>query len=241
MDTIQHNINNLASLWTVVGKAFQSYHQNGNVHYCLVDGSEWPNRMWYKGPIIETDVPIIKQISKENNALSLCHLDTKDEEQLLPERIGFQSKSVQFGMNLPLKQPFEVSKSLQFHNVNNEESARLWSNAFQQSFRYTISPQTIVRTLQEIPYSLVYHNNDLVGTVILYQTGQVAGIHSLGVIPEMRRKGYAREIMHYVLSQAIKNGAELTVLQASKMAKPLYEKMGFSLDFMMRNYRLKTQ
>ena len=240
MDTLQQNINNLTALWMVPGKAFQSYHQKENIHYCFISGSEWPNRMWCYDPIVDTDLSIIKEISKGNRGLTLSYFDTGGAPPLNPEHFGLQLRSEQMGMSLLLKNSFDMSHSLQFHNVTDEKGAQLWGKAFKESFGYTISTQTILNTHRSIPWSLVYDNGRLVGTVVLFQTGKFAGIHCLGVIPEMRRKGYARGIMTNVLNQAIENGAELAVLQASKMAEDIYLKAGFSKDFILKNYRFKV-
>lgn len=57
----------------------------------------------------------------------------------------------------------------------------------------------------------------------------------------MRGNGYATQIMHHLLNKGLEQGCNLATLQASKMAKSMYEKMGFTTEFKMRNYKLKTQ
>ena len=60
-----------------------------------------------------------------------------------------------------------------------------------------------------------------------------------GIIPSQRKKGYGKEVMYNVLNLLIDNNYDLATLQASEMAKNMYSKMGFSLDFIMENYKLK--
>jgi predicted acetyltransferase len=88
---------------------------------------------------------------------------------------------------------------------------------------------------------LIYDYEDIVGTVICHQTQNTIGIHSLGILPNMRGKGYATEIMYNVLNKGLEQGCNLATLQASKMAKSMYEKMGFTTEFIMRNYKLKIK
>lgn len=95
--------------------------------------------------------------------------------------------------------------------------------------------------MDKIKYYLIYDKKTVVGTTILHHTNNIAGIHSLGILQDMRGKGYAKEIMHFILNEAIKKGATLATLQASSIAKKMYEKIGFKTDFTMNNYKLKTQ
>ncbi|WP_073177710.1 GNAT family N-acetyltransferase [Flagellimonas flava] len=109
-----------------------------------------------------------------------------------------------------------------------------------KAFGYGINPETLAKTWKHIPYYLIFDDREPVGTIILYQTGQVAGVHSLGILPQRRKQGYATEIMKHILNMALDKGATLATLQASEMAKNLYTKMGFSLDFIMTNHCLPT-
>lgn len=146
---------------------------------------------------------------------------------------------MQYGMSLELKNNFKPSKDLRLKKAETTNEIGLWCKAFKQAFNYSISEPTLEKTKNTIPYFLVYDNKDLVGTIILYITGNTAGVHSLGIIPEMRKKGYATEIMYQILNQAIKENAKTATLQASEMAKNMYSGMGFSTDFLMHNYQLK--
>ena len=83
-------------------------------------------------------------------------------------------------------------------------------------------------------------NDKPVGTCILYyRDNTILGIHSMGIIPEMRRNGYALKIMQYALDWTSKMRFEYVTIQASDMAKSLYIKLGFEEQFKMMNYVLK--
>ena len=70
----------------------------------------------------------------------------------------------------------------------------------------------------------------------MYFTGKIAGIHGVGVIPSYRRKGFAEEIMKVLLNDALEYGADYSTLQASNMGKGIYERLGYSEDFLISNY-----
>jgi len=64
----------------------------------------------------------------------------------------------------------------------------------------------------------------------------VAGIHSMGILPAQRRKGYAEEILIHMLHAAKLEGAAYATLQASEMGRGLYAKMGFQQDFQIKTF-----
>ena len=75
---------------------------------------------------------------------------------------------------------------------------------------------------------MLYHNNP-----------EVVGIHSMGIIPEMRRRGIGEKVLKEILNISVEQGFKYATLQASMAAKPLYKKYGFTTQFKMSNYQLK--
>ncbi|WP_348747712.1 GNAT family N-acetyltransferase [Tenacibaculum sp. 190524A02b] len=135
-------------------------------------------------------------------------------------------------------------KKYQFHNplnfiqVHNKEEAILWSDTFYQAFNYIISVETLLKTLKDIQYFLVFNEEEIIGTVVLFNTYKIAGIHSLGIIPSQRNKGFASKIMKEIINLAIDKNMDTAILQASEMAKNMYLNLGFTFDFLMENYLL---
>lgn len=236
---MQLNINNLNELWTVAGRSLGGYTEGENVHQSSIPGSEWPCKIWTTSEISNDTITRLRDQMAKNSRLTFSYFIPKgnDVDQRLEQE--FMLKSIQYGMSLELNDEFKVSKVLRLKIVETPEEARLWSSAFECAFNYAISQAVIEATHKNIPYFLIYDDTKLVGTIILYPTGDVAGIHSLGIIPEMRQKGYATEIMYQVLNHAFSNNAKIATLQASEMAKKMYMGMGFSIDFLMHNYILK--
>ncbi len=243
METIQSNITNLTSLWKNATLPYNTYNEDENIGYCFVPNSQWPNKIWLKK---EHNIDILNDIklllkSYPNN-LTFSYFDiNSDKKNIIFENHGFEEASLQYGMSLNLTEKVKVSKQLKFLLVTDVDLSKKWSQSFQQAFGYHISVDTINKTYHHINYYLVYNQEQIVGTVISHQTKSTIGIHSLGIVPNMRGSGYATEIMYHILNKGLEKGCNLATLQASKMAKSMYEKMGFTTEYIMRNYKLKTQ
>ncbi|MEN7550804.1 GNAT family N-acetyltransferase [Rapidithrix thailandica] len=161
----------------------------------------------------------------------------EDRSSLL-EQQGFTQAFGQIGMHLKLEHAFEENNTVQLRLLEQHKGAELWSELFASAFGYLIHPDVIRKTMDPVQYFIAYHQNQPAGTGVLYQTGKVAGIHSIGVSPKMRRKGLAEQITIQLLNLAKDQKMEYATLQASDMGKGLYLKLGFEEDFTMSNYRL---
>lgn len=241
LNTVQANIHNLTSLWKTAAIPFSAYHRNPACHYCDVPDSDWPNRLWFNEDITAWDLEVgLKNIPPAVTRFHLPYWDiytSKSYEMI--EAKGFPKASEQAGMSLQLQQPFALKNNLQFKEVSTAAEAALWTSLFQQAFNYRINDNILLKTLQHIHYDIAYYEQQPIGTAILYNTGAIAGIHAVGVIPDMRRKGFADEIMKFILNKAIESNATYATLQASGMGKDLYLKLGFNDEFVIRNYRLR--
>ena len=238
MNNTTLNIDNLTSLWKDAASYYNGNMSNAYYESAYIKSSAWPNKVWAKGsaPLLSFE-KAKSELENITSGLTYVHFYPITDEGSTTPLANFQLKSVQYGMSLPLNTPFNATKRLSLTRVNEQGAAILWSNSFEKAFGYNISPDTLLKSHETIPYYLIYFQGSLIGTAILWQTGKVAGIHSLGILPEHRKKGFATEAMYQVLNEAMAHNASLAVLQASEMAKGLYAKMGFSLDFMMENYR----
>lgn len=244
MNTIQSNILNLTSLWKSATMPFNTYNEDKNIGYCFIPNSQWPNKIWLKKGHDLTNLNEIKLLLKselDSLAFSYFDIDDKEQKKIILDYHGFYETSMQFGMSLRLKEKVKISKQLKLKLVTNIEDSQKWSQSFHKAFGYQISEETINKTYHHINYYLIYDQYQIVGTIIGYQTNATIGIHSLGILPNLRGNGYASHIMHHLLNKSLEQGCNLATLQASKMAKSMYEKMGFTTEFKMRNYKLKTQ
>lgn len=231
------NIENLAALWTLVAQASGDYQCIEGVKTAFINDSEWPNRIWSSTDNIPLSILTAKNTDYRNTRLSMFGAPISPASALAKE---LDLVSQQFGMHLqPTALDTEGHDELTFSKVTTEQHAQLWSATFASAFGYQIPASTVFKTSETIAFYNIYKQNTLVGTVFTFTTGTVLGIHSLGIPPQHRRKGYARKIMKSLIRQAVQNQQQLICLQASKMAKPLYQDLGFQEDFMMYNYRIK--
>lgn len=239
MELIKENLDNLISLWKVAGLNAGRYVQNGQFELSLAENSDWPNRLWFKKKVIPESISrTIEMLGEKQLEVTIPVWDPnlKDIPSVL-NNLGFKEKFTQVGMSIRLNHVFNGEGTINLTKVSNELSARLWSELFRKAFGYSISQDVIMKTKEEITFLIGFYGDKPVGTSVLYQhKPSMAGIHSMGIIPEMRRKGFAEEILKQQLKMAATSGAEYATLQASEMGKGLYLKLGFQEQFIMRNY-----
>ncbi|QNL48002.1 GNAT family N-acetyltransferase [Olivibacter sp. SDN3] len=241
-DIISANIQNLTSLWTKAGYSQQTqiYENHLSIGYANTPNAEWPNRLWFKTKPEEQTLCEAKKIietSASNPSLSYWNTYGEDNHEMI-ESNGFIRKSSQVGMSLMLNRKFDHPHRLDFQRVDDEKTAKIWADLYPKSFNYCISEAILIKTYRHIAYYLFSSANKAVGTAILFLTEDIAGIHGVGVIPEMRKRGFAEEIMYFLLNKAIDLKARYATLQASEMGRGIYQRMGFSEDFTMTNYGL---
>lgn len=238
---IKDNINNLTDLWKTVGTPFLSYHKNDSFEYCKIENSGWPNKLWFRNDISKNDVIDIRKTMHGNSGLVIPYWDifgTNSNEIL--DAYGFEIKSEQVAMALKLDQKFELQHNLSFKKIDNEQDAKIWSDLYPNAFGYVISKEILIHNHNNVHFYLVSLDNQPIGTFMLFQTQNNIGIHGVGVIPEMRRKGLAEEIMKFALNLSIDLQADYALLQASAMGKDIYTRLGFEDLFVIKNYILKA-
>jgi len=64
-------------------------------------------------------------------------------------------------------------------------------------------------------------------TSIRIATGDVAGIYFVSTLPEFRRRGFGESMTWRAIADGLATGCTLSYLQASRMGRPIYERMGF--------------
>lgn len=239
---IEHYLNqsNLTQLWTAMAEAYDSFGTKDPWAYALIPESEWPNRIWATETWRPEDMKDLEQFLAKGDyrpTLSLFEV-ARPEQTMALRQGGWEPSTTQYGMIRALKQAkFEVVDNLETQLVENKEQAALWSSIFEQAFGYHIAPAFLLTKVPQLSSLLLIQDQKAVGTLMFYETGKVVGFHSMGIAPEARGQGLATKAMALLLRQQQAKGKEQAVLQASNMAKGLYEKLGFEHQFIMRNYR----
>lgn len=80
-----------------------------------------------------------------------------------------------------------------------------------------------------------------VATSALHVVEGVAGIYSVAVRKNYRRRGIGKAMMYHAMEVAKREGADVAALQSSKIGVFLYEAMGFKTKYRIALYRLKSQ
>ncbi|WP_103068988.1 GNAT family N-acetyltransferase [Aquimarina sediminis] len=243
INLIHANIDNLTSLWKIAATTYQSYYSNSKLSYGWVKTSDWPNRLWFNQDITPEIITSAKEkLASSPVPLTVPYWDIyKSKSNQILEKNGFKTSFEQIGMSLKLKKPFDKQYDLNIQQVSNRNEATQWSEIFEQSFGYRIHPDILLKTKSSIFYYLAYNQGQAVGTAVLHKTNDIIGVHSVGIPPQMRRKGFAAQLMKLLINHAIKNGNSYMTLQASDMGKNLYLKLGFEEQFIIKNYVLQDQ
>lgn len=241
MDLKERNIDNLTSLWQLVNRRAGTYTIGDVYNYGTIAYSDWPNKLWFINSPKQSDINVAKKIIASSSIkITIPHwkIEGNEYESLLLSN-GFEKVLEQVGMVLDLSKEVFTPSGLKLQKVKDKDTAQLWESLFKKAFNYKIHHELILKSCDQIDYLIAHDKTSPVGTALTFATGkEVVGIHSMGIIPEMRRKGYAEKMMHSMLHEAVNKGYGYATLQASAMGKGLYEKLGFEEQFSMGNYAL---
>ncbi len=242
MKNITSNIENLTSLWESVSKPFDSFFKAEEFDYSLIKNSDWPNRLWFNTDINTGMVQKARKVLQSSSSkLIIPYWDIYDSISFrILENNGFQLKFEQMGMVLNRSRCYDTLEGVSLKKVASKKEAELWSRLFRKSFGYDINPILINVSQNNTHYYIAYNENEAVGTGIIHFTNKVSGIHSVGIIPNHRRKGYAEQIMKALINESIEKESLRITLQSSEMGKGLYLKLGFKEQFKIKNYELTT-
>jgi len=240
MNMKEENINNLTSLWTLVGNAFNANQFVEGFQIVNIPFSEWPNRIWDFRHTTCNRKETLKEIIRKTNPNMIFsewkELSEKDQTTVYDMRL----KSLQIGMSLHLEEynALQINSQISLVRIENATDAKLWSHLFQQSFGYFISEMIIDKIKDQVAFYNIRYDNDFAGTVAIYELDNSIGVHSLGILEQFRKKGIAEIVMKMILSDAQKGGFDCVHLQSSSMGLSVYKKLGFEEIFKMYNYVL---
>ncbi len=237
----QLNVDNLTSLWRRMGINKNSeWNKKG-----LTVSEKWPNRYWFDWDAniqqMNSIVPVLHQLPAQavvpvwmgaGQVANQLEMFLKDE--------CFQVLFSQQAMYLDLQQ--QALPNLPELNVIEAQSPteiETWVATASAAFGYTIDVAAIAALVDvpEVKLLLLKEAEQAVATALVYQTGDVIGVHLVGVPDEYRGRGFARMIMQQVIKISIEMGGKYLTLQASAAGEPLYLQLGFERQFEIRNYK----
>lgn len=91
----------------------------------------------------------------------------------------------------------------------------------------TITPDSVLNDDDHNQHLVGYVDEEPVACAELVATGDIAGVYSVAVPEQHRRRGYGEAVTAAVLRAGRDLGCTTGCLQASDMGKPIYERMGF--------------
>ncbi|MBO6495772.1 MAG: GNAT family N-acetyltransferase [Roseivirga sp.] len=236
MNLIQENIDNLTSLWQLAGNRCGVFEQNSSYSFSYISQSSWPNRIWLTANIDSTTFnEAITKAKQHGLGISLWD-ELMEMHQLEAE--GYKLKLELQGMSMPLEEWERQGQPIELLTVGDDLTAAMWSDLFRQAFGYRIDSTTVLKTMDRVQYFIARAHGRPVGTAVLFHhKPEIAGIHSMGIIPDMRGQGYAKRLLHSVLGIGKASGAQWAILQASSMGEGLYLKTGFTQQFTLKTYK----
>jgi GNAT superfamily N-acetyltransferase len=233
----QANIDNLHQLWQHMGAAA-----------CTLPGMQgfgqstgWPHRCWPVTGKVDKTTALVNSLKylEGNYIMPLCSGEHRLLQHILLEN-NYHVSSEQTAMFLDLQQT-QLAREPAFviSPVHSHRAIHEWTHTASHAFGYLIDNKVMqgLVTLEGVCLYIVRIDNVPAATVMLYQRGEVTGIHQLGVIKEFRGRGLARKIMTDLTWLCANMDTRYLVLQASRAAERLYLSLGFTAQFMLKNYQ----
>lgn len=252
----QANIFNLKSLWQKYGSKTQNI-DKGNVKFeqpKLHINDLWPYRCWFDGTIVSHDLSWLSNIPKTTIfPIWPLHNEKKNNTQTSTEFHLIEKKLQKNHWHCILEQTamflalsndtdeYLVEPRIGFtiKRVNSSQDITLWLDIVSEAFSYSIEREVIEKLIDEPDMQILMacQNDQAVASAILYKTGDIIGIHQVGVKQDYQGKGFARTFMKEIISTCYSWQGKSIVLQASSSGKPLYEQLGFKTQFLIKSYQ----
>lgn len=85
-----------------------------------------------------------------------------------------------------------------------------------------------------------YWNGEPVTSASLLLTDNIAGLYNISTPPQFRRRGFGTAVTHATLQTARQRGYRHACCMASRMGKPIYQRLGFRVQINVPEYQWKT-
>jgi GNAT superfamily N-acetyltransferase len=242
------NLNNLTQLWQRYGA--QSLYEDDQTQ--LRKNISWPNRVW-ADMARSVSARSLEQSAKnapDDSLFALWPAMTEDGSaapQVTVDTLVRQSSdwqpavqhtamALQLDKQLPDNTQTAARYPIQIKRLSDDTDIAAWVATGSKAFGYTIDANVIVPLLkcEDIQLLLAYNEDSQpVATGLLFKTGDVVGIHQIGVPADHQGKGYATQMMRFLIQRAEKWQADYVVLQATEAGRLVYQKLGFVDQFLI--------
>lgn len=250
MDIDRANLSNLTGLWNKYGATALEHHRlplkYGNIR--------WPHRYWFDSLLTnpettawlqnldESVVIPVWEIPKSTATNSFATPLWQQLEGQLAER-HWHCVFEQVAMYLAVAQlpVLSTKKGAGFNvcPVSTLDELAQWISIGSEAFAYSIDFSVIANLKADSDIKLLLGRQDdqAVACALLYKTGEVIGIHQVGVKQAFQGQGIAKQFMQCIVYICAQWGGNYLVLQASALGLPLYKRMGFLPQFTIKNYQ----
>lgn len=117
-----------------------------------------------------------------------------------------------------------------------EDFSAVTASAFGWPPDVTTRVDTAALAADDVRLFLGSVDGDPAASGVLIRSGDVAGVYSIGVVEEFRRRGIGDAMSRAVLRAGRDAGCRVGVLQSSEMGYPLYRRMGFETVVTYRQF-----
>lgn len=249
------NLNNLIGLW----KKYGSRPINGNSEPLWCANTHWPHRCWKKEGLVNsmlsdsTDTTWLKDVP-ESVILPIWPIMTDSEygyvslfEPPFIEKLLLEKKWTcvfeQLAMYMELNEKTTCSPltriGFQLIDVRTSEDIKKWVDIGSEAFSYLINRSVIENLINDKDIRLLigYQGEQPVASALLYKTGDIIGLHQVGVKQAFQGQGVARYFMQEIIAACTLWQGKYIVLQASQAGQPLYENLKFRAQFTIKNFQ----
>lgn len=149
----------------------------------------------------------------------------------------------QVAMYLPLEKGRDYSAHLpvgfKVYPVLSQQAITEWVEVASAAFGYQIEPAVIEKLLDDsdIQILMASYEGEPIASALLLKTGDIMGVHQVGVKPGYQGKGFARTLMTHIIAACASWRGNAIVLQASPKGRPLYDSLGFKAQFLIKNFQ----
>ena len=251
------NLSNLTNLWLLYGS------QPVKATRLLQTNTHWPYRCWIDWNAqsdddtakLQGDVndnrwlenipesaifPLWQAISADNKLLASI-FDPQVIEQLLLDQhwyCAFEQTAMYLALSGDTRHVPQMRAGFKVKPVDTFEDIKTWADIGSEAFSYQIDLSVIQQLINvdDIKLLLGWDNDQPIASGLLYKTGDIIGVHQLGVKQAFQGKGFAKCFMLDIIEACAQWQGKYVVLQASQAGKPLYEKLGFKSQFSIKNF-----
>ena len=143
------------------------------------------------------------------------------------------------GMTLPLPaSPKPAARGLEIRQVRTRQEMIAFRETAFRGFGYPVAAAHLFLSEQALELAQVRMfaglvDGAVVSTAMLIATGSIAGIYFVATLEEHRGRSYGEALTWAAVEAGSEFGCRLASLQASKLGRPVYARMGFAhvLDY----------